>query len=62
MYLKDKLKNRVKAELVSRINKGYKNINLDSIELEIDKALRELGMEWMGGIKERVSWWEELEN
>lgn len=41
-YIKDKIINRVKAELQLRINKGYKNINLNLVDEEVDNMLREL--------------------
>ena len=34
--------NKVKKELNSRISKGYKNINLNSVEEVVDKFLREM--------------------
>lgn len=40
-YIKDKIIKRVKAELRTRISKGYENINLDVIEEEVDKVLRD---------------------
>lgn len=45
IYIKDKLRIKVIAELNLRISKGYQNINLDLINEEIDKVLRELGIE-----------------
>ena len=40
-YIKTKITNKVRAELVLRISKGYENINLDLIEEFIDKALKD---------------------
>lgn len=34
--------NRVKNQLKNRISKGYKNINLDSVEETVNKFLREM--------------------
>ncbi len=45
VYIKDKLKNKVQAELLTRISKGYQNINLKSIDKEIDDKLKELKVE-----------------
>ena len=39
--IKTKITNKVRAELVLRISKGYENINLDLIEEFIDKALKD---------------------
>ena len=44
-YIKFKLKNKVTAELVLRINKGYQNINLDLIDSKIEKIMKELNVE-----------------
>ncbi len=44
-YIKEKLSNKVRAELNLRISKGYQNINLDLINIEINKALKELSIE-----------------
>lgn len=41
-YIKNKIINKVKAELMSRISKGYKNINLNLIEDIVDETLKEL--------------------
>jgi len=40
--IKQKLTNKVKAELNLRISKGYKNIDLNLVEVYIEKALKEL--------------------
>lgn len=44
-YIKEKLSNRVRAELNLRITKGYQNINLNLIDIEIKKTLKELNLE-----------------
>ena len=41
-YIKVKVINNVKAELMLRISKGYKNINLDLIEDIVDNVLKKL--------------------
>ena len=41
-YIKIKIVNKVKAELMLRISKGYKNINLNLIENMVDKVLKDL--------------------
>lgn len=41
-YIKTKIRNKVKAELLMRISKGYKNINLDLVEEMIDKYLKDM--------------------
>lgn len=41
-FIKFQLNKRINSELILRISKGYKNINLSIVEEEIDKALREL--------------------
>jgi len=41
-YIRIKIVNRVKAELMLRISKGYKNINLDLIENMVDNVLKKL--------------------
>ncbi|MBI4452602.1 hypothetical protein HY637_04175 [Candidatus Woesearchaeota archaeon] len=38
-YIKSKIINKVKSELMLRIEKGYKNINLELVEGIIDKML-----------------------
>ena len=40
-YIRAKIINKVKAELITRISKGYKNINLDLIEEITNKALKD---------------------
>ncbi len=42
-YIKDKLKQRVKSELLLRISKGYQ-IDLSLIDLEIENALKRLNV------------------
>ncbi|MEK6932825.1 MAG: hypothetical protein AABW56_03475 [Nanoarchaeota archaeon] len=41
-YVKNRIKNKVKSELMLRILKGYKNIDLNLIEELVDKDLREM--------------------
>ena len=41
LYIKEKIIKRVKAELSLRIEKGYENIDLDAVEQEVDKRLKE---------------------
>ena len=40
-YIKEKIIARVKAELMTRISKGYKNIDLSLIDELVDKALKD---------------------
>jgi len=40
-YIKEKIIARVKAEIMTRISKGYKNIDLNLIDSLTDKALRD---------------------
>ncbi|MEK6907455.1 MAG: hypothetical protein AABW45_02910 [Nanoarchaeota archaeon] len=40
-YIKGKIIKRVKAELKSRINKGYKGIELNSIEIIMERILKQ---------------------
>ena len=40
IYIKNKITNKVKAELLLRISKGYENINLNLIEELVDKYLK----------------------
>lgn len=40
-YIKDKILNKVMYKLKSRISDGYDNIDLSSIENEVDTALKE---------------------
>ena len=44
-YIKNKIKNKVTTELKLRINKGYKNINLSLINIEVNKVLKKLMVE-----------------
>ena len=41
-YIKTIIINKVKAELILRISKGYKNINLDLIGEKVDQALENM--------------------
>lgn len=41
-YIKNRLINKVKSELMVRISKGYSNINPDLAEELVDKALEEM--------------------
>lgn len=41
-YIKDKILNKVKAELLLRISNGYTNIDINLIEPLIDKTLKEM--------------------
>ena len=41
-YIKTKINNKVRAELIIRISKWYKGINLDLIYGIIDKHLRKM--------------------
>ena len=43
-YIRNKIVNKVKAELILRISKGYKNINLGLIESMIDKVLKDVNI------------------
>ncbi len=40
-YIKSKITNKVKAELQIRISKGYKNIDLSTIEKFVNESLKE---------------------
>ena len=40
-YIKNKIKNKVEAELKLRIRRGYENINLDLVDKLVDKALKD---------------------
>jgi len=42
MYLKKRIRNKVRAELRMRISRGYKNINLDLIEEMIKNYLKDM--------------------
>lgn len=44
VYIRNKIVNKVKAELMLRISKGYKNINLDLVEEIVDKTLKEVNI------------------
>ena len=43
-YIKNKIKNKVRGELLIRISKGYKNINLELIDEMIDKYLSDMNV------------------
>ena len=43
-YIKTKITNKVRAELMLRISKGYENINSDLIEELVDKALKNMNV------------------
>ena len=43
-YIKKKIITKVKNELLLRINKGYEHINLDLIEEQIDKNLKDMSV------------------
>ena len=40
-YIRKKIVNKVRAELLIRIVKGYKNINLDLVDQLVDKLLKD---------------------
>ena len=40
-YIRDKIIKRVTSKLLNRVDEGYKNINLDLIEIISDKCLKE---------------------
>jgi len=40
--IKERLVRRVKSELSIRISKGYKNLNIESVESEVENALKEM--------------------
>ena len=42
--IKTKTKNKIRAELLLRMSKGYENINLDLVEVLIDKNLKDLNI------------------
>lgn len=44
VYIKEKIKSKIKSELLLRISKGYQNLSLDSIDAEIKSALKEIGI------------------
>lgn len=39
-YIKERIAKKVRAELLIRIKKGYKNISLDLVEGSVDEALQ----------------------
>jgi len=39
-YIKESIIRKVRTELLLRISKGYENINVNSIEEEVDKSLK----------------------
>ena len=41
-YIKSRIMNKVRNELMQRISKGYKNINLNLVEKLVDKSLRSM--------------------
>ena len=43
-FTRNKVINRVRSELLLRISKGYGNIDINSVELEVDKILKEIGV------------------
>ncbi len=43
-YIKIKIIRKVKAELINRISKGYKNINLNLVNELVDKVLKDAGV------------------
>src|SRR3989344_2276624 len=43
-YIKDKIIRRVKGELLIRIEKGYENIDLASVEVETERVLRTINV------------------
>jgi len=43
-YIKNKVINRVRTELLLRISKGYKNIDLNLIEKLVDEFLKEINV------------------
>ena len=42
LYIKNKIMNKVKTELLLRISKGYENINLSLVESLVDEFLKEI--------------------
>jgi len=44
-YIKTKIINKVRAELMTRISKGYKNIEISLVEELVDKALKNTNVE-----------------
>ena len=45
LYIKEKIVHRVKAELMTRISKGYKNIDLNLIEDLVYRVLKNTNIE-----------------
>lgn len=43
-YIREKLIRKIRAELLTRIKKGYENINLNIVEEEVDKVLKEMNI------------------
>jgi len=43
-FVKTGIINKVRAELLQRISKGYKGIDIDSIEKSADKALKDVNV------------------
>jgi len=43
-FIRNKVINRVVSELLLRISKGYENIDINSVEFEVDKILKEIGV------------------
>ncbi|MBI2003878.1 hypothetical protein HYS72_00235 [Candidatus Pacearchaeota archaeon] len=43
-YIKTKIIHRVKIELMNRISKGYKNIDLTLVDKLVDKMLKDMGV------------------
>jgi len=43
-YIKNKIVRKVKAELLSRISEGYKNVNLNLIEIIVENILKEVNI------------------
>ncbi len=41
LYIRTKIINKIKTELMNRISKGYKNINLSLVDKLVDKALKD---------------------
>jgi len=45
VYIREKIISRARAELMTRISKGYKNIDLNLIEKFVVKALKNMAIE-----------------
>jgi hypothetical protein len=43
-YIKTKLINKIKAKLTTRINEGYKNIDLNLVDELVDKHLKQMNV------------------